>query len=412
MTRTTGVFWIASSDQDIAKARAVLRALKPAGVLDELGFLVLLAAFSEQLYPAISTIMTRARYFLLVPAIFRYIESLPAGRRRNTTNLARKLQIELCQALIRTDAEQPGIIGKRTGGNVQRLPSTVYWSGLTALQIASRSKTESSYLAELAQHPTRHRYLDDDGVAHEGEGESLWDSQAPVDRILGDDGSFRAGLSLRLTRREATYLRRRFLEGKKMPDSSLLGHLLSMGPRETTYDAPWTVPGLPSAIVRVVEHAKCLSLLARGAQLQYEALLFEARRVPDTGTRTAFVEWWQEARQDLLQWDVDDFVRLPFVTDASMRGDILFLRSWRDAIFSERTAAAAYKSLETRTMLRSREQSVRGVKARFASRYHLEQWQPPAAYDPRQLYALSFRHGIGTQILSDIANGLAQGSRT
>jgi hypothetical protein len=411
MTNTTGVFWIASSDQDIAKARAVLRSLKPAGVLDELGFLVLLGAFSDRLYPAISTIMTRARYFLFVPAIYRHIESLPAGRRRNAANLARRLQVALCQALLDTDPNQPGIIGKRTKGQVQRLPSSVYWFGLTSLGIARHRQPESSYLGDLSRRPARSRYADDDGITHEDDEDSLWDPSAPLDSILAADGTYPQGLSLKLTRREAAYLRDRFLAREAPEHPSLMAHLLRTDAAGIAHDAPWAVPALAPSLRNVVHHARLLSLLTRGAQLQYEALLFEARGVSDTGTENAFITWWGEAIPLLERWDLDDFARLPFLQHATMRGDVNFLRTWRARIMGLRSGAVAYADREARTLLRVREQAVRGGKARMVSAFHLEQWQPPKQYDARELYALTYRHGIGTTILADIHEGLARGGR-
>jgi hypothetical protein len=411
MTTTTGLFWIASSDQDIAKARAVLRSLKPAGVLDELGFLVLLGAFSGRLYPAISTIMTRARYFLFVPAIYQYIEALPAGRRRGSADAARRLQVALCQALLGTDPNQQGIIGKRTKGQVQRLPSTVYWSGLSELKIALHQRPESSYLAGLAQHPARGRYTDDDGISHEGEGDSFWDPEAPIDGVLLADGTFAKGLSLSLTRREAAYLRDRFLERESPDHPSLLGHLLYTGATRTAYETPWAIPGLPLTLKNVVHHARLLSLLTRGAQLQYDALLFEARKVRDTGTDHAFATWWRAATPLIREWDLDEFAKLPFLQHATLRGDVHFLRTWRALAIGKRSAAAAYADPEARMVLRNREQTVRGGKARLRSPFHLEQWQPPEEYDPQELHALSYRHGIGTTMLKDISEGLALGGR-
>ena len=64
MTVRGGVSWLSSSSAEIARARNVLKALTPGGVIDELGFLVLQGAFAEQFYPAVTTPMTRARYLI------------------------------------------------------------------------------------------------------------------------------------------------------------------------------------------------------------------------------------------------------------------------------------------------------------------------------------------------------------
>lgn len=63
--------WLASSTAEIARARDILKSLQPTGVIDELGFLMLQGAFADRFYPAIVTPMTRARYLILVPAIYQ-----------------------------------------------------------------------------------------------------------------------------------------------------------------------------------------------------------------------------------------------------------------------------------------------------------------------------------------------------
>ena len=71
MARKSAVFWLATSSAQIASARHALRELKPTSVLDELGFMVLKAAFANRFYPATNTTMTRARYLVFVPAVYR-----------------------------------------------------------------------------------------------------------------------------------------------------------------------------------------------------------------------------------------------------------------------------------------------------------------------------------------------------
>jgi hypothetical protein len=68
MTFRSGLAWLSSSSAEITRARSVLDALKKPGVIDELGFLMLNGVFAERLYPGVTTIMTRARYLVFVPA--------------------------------------------------------------------------------------------------------------------------------------------------------------------------------------------------------------------------------------------------------------------------------------------------------------------------------------------------------
>jgi len=68
--------WIDFSDDDQKRAQDYLRSLSE-GTLDELGFGIIRDAFGDLFFPATSTIMTRARYFILVPSI--YLATLQHG---------------------------------------------------------------------------------------------------------------------------------------------------------------------------------------------------------------------------------------------------------------------------------------------------------------------------------------------
>ena len=64
------------ADEDQKRAQDYLRSLSE-GTLDELGFGIIRDAFADLFFPATSTIMTRARYFILVPSI--YLKALEQG---------------------------------------------------------------------------------------------------------------------------------------------------------------------------------------------------------------------------------------------------------------------------------------------------------------------------------------------
>lgn len=64
--------WIDLSEEDQKRAQDYLRSLSE-GTLDELGFGIIRDAFADRFFPTTSTIMTRARYFILVPSIFLHV---------------------------------------------------------------------------------------------------------------------------------------------------------------------------------------------------------------------------------------------------------------------------------------------------------------------------------------------------
>src|SRR5262245_22438141 len=79
---SSAIGWIDFSPEHREKVRSVLDLLSTPGVVDELGIGVIRDSFSDSLFPGISTIQTRAKYFLTVPRIFKDYEKLPAHQRR------------------------------------------------------------------------------------------------------------------------------------------------------------------------------------------------------------------------------------------------------------------------------------------------------------------------------------------
>jgi hypothetical protein len=74
--------WVDFSSEHREKVQSVIDSLSTPGVIDELGIGVIRDSFSDSLFPGISTIQTRAKYFLTVPRLFKDYEKLPVHRRR------------------------------------------------------------------------------------------------------------------------------------------------------------------------------------------------------------------------------------------------------------------------------------------------------------------------------------------
>jgi hypothetical protein len=130
--------WIDFSSEHRDRVRTVIDLLATPGVVDELGIGLIRDAFSDTLFPGISTIQTRPKYFLIVPRILNDYEKLD-DRQRKKTNLRDYLAREEpnCRVKLaeRYGAQEGlGVIGvtfgTRTDTDVQRRPSSVYWNGL------------------------------------------------------------------------------------------------------------------------------------------------------------------------------------------------------------------------------------------------------------------------------------------
>lgn len=65
MASTIG--WLDQSEEQQRKMREVIALFAEPGTVDELGIGVVRDAFSDLLFPGLSTVQTRIRYFLFVP---------------------------------------------------------------------------------------------------------------------------------------------------------------------------------------------------------------------------------------------------------------------------------------------------------------------------------------------------------
>src|SRR5579862_2433842 len=72
--------WLDFSDAERKRAMQVLELLSRHETRDELGLGAIRDAFAEEMFPGISTVQRRARYFLFVPWTYREIERRWPGR--------------------------------------------------------------------------------------------------------------------------------------------------------------------------------------------------------------------------------------------------------------------------------------------------------------------------------------------
>jgi hypothetical protein len=415
--------WLSSSSAEIMRARNVLKALTPGGVIDELGFLILNGAFADRFYPAVTTPMTRARYFFFVPAIYQYIERSGRGVRHDVDKLARDLQYDLLKTLLKTIETERGAIGKESGRAILRPPSEIYWGALAVLGFATQRVSLATYQRRLSEGAFKTQALrdDDDKAIHPDEGESLWDPSLRLAYLLrGDehqDGVFPSSTTLRLRKLEAGLLKERYAALSSDGHRPLITHMVNLAQGQTLSGLdeirwPWDIPALPEHTADVVQHARRLSMFARGTTLQYYRLLIEKKGVDDAGAGDAFAAWWDEAHDDLGEWDLEAFFRLIAAWGANRRPhDRAFLGSWITRCVAADSGKRALDDPEARRIIAGREAQVRHGKERLRVKYQLDSWgQPPSGYHAGVLYQLDYRHSVGRQFAQDIVDGLSRGA--
>ena len=130
---------------------------------DELGVGQVRDALSDTLFPGTSTLLTRARYMILIPWCF-----MAAGRSGGTTEAIARRVDDFERSLIpalKADGDEEGLLGRVAGRGLKDLPSSLYWVALRQFGILSSPSLAIQDAIELGS-PT----LSDDD---EGDGASL-----------------------------------------------------------------------------------------------------------------------------------------------------------------------------------------------------------------------------------------------
>jgi len=243
--------WLDHREDDAQRVREALAAFDEQGMVDPLGFGGVRDAFSEMLFPGISTVQTRARYFLLVPWIYRALDSNGVSPGEGL-KVSRERELALIDSLLRGSIEQEGIIGRFSRARTKQLPSFTYWGGLGRWQIRLLDVTRQEYAATLASRRESPR-LD----AEMGPAPQPWHPGLPSP----PDGLFDQA-DLLLTEDEGEFLRGRILSSAP---GTYLALLVRDGHSGDVAGTPWEHPLAPSAPAQIVTQLKHARLFATAA---------------------------------------------------------------------------------------------------------------------------------------------------
>ena len=229
--------WIDFSKSERDKVASVIEGLRKKGVLDELGIAQIRDGFANLFFPGTTTIQTRAKYFLMVPYIFKYLES-------NSIKDSDKLKKELedlekgCAIKLlgedtsdgdEEEEDEGGVIGKRSirqGKWVKRPPSSIYWAGLKTYGIIYYpSFSIDEYLNTVSIRKSLKENISKSGNSNDNSDEGR------DDKGYGDIQSFnfwnietytkdwKENLKMDLTKEEGKFLKRQIIES--CPDSMI-----------------------------------------------------------------------------------------------------------------------------------------------------------------------------------------------
>jgi hypothetical protein len=262
--------WLDFSDAERRRALQVVELLGKPETRDELGLGAIRDAFAEALFPGMSTVQRRARYFLFVPWTFRDAELRWAGR-ADALERTRRKELQLIDPLLNA-GEKDGVIGSSAKANLRQVPSMIYWQGLLRWGIRRVEGTREQWGRAVAR--SQGIAIDDDGQTVNGAA-SWWHASLPEPPPDWPDSA-----SLTLRAEEADYLRERIRE-------HCAGTMLAaLAERRSPWEEvrfPWQLdaPELAETQRILLAHAQRFSERMHGAGLLYNHELAKRRHDPE-----------------------------------------------------------------------------------------------------------------------------------
>lgn len=316
--------WIDFSSEHRDRVKTVLDLLATPGVVDELGIGVIRDAFADLLFPGISTIQTRAKYFLIIPRIMKDYEQL-SDRQRSYLSMADYLSQREIQCRIRLvqkygKRDTLGIIGvsfgTREDREVQRQPSSVYWNGLRVFGILKTDLSLAEFCHWYGARRSRPRMLLEETREERGDDTDADDiALSPIARPPEAEG-WLDSLTITLSAAEGEFLHQLMaaaqpdsLLGQIMMDDRALGQFLALRENATfdeLADLPFVAHLADRRLRKIVRFAKLFWDLLLGAHVRYNCLLQE--RFGEEALRRDYARQWSDWRHQMRafpwnEWD-------------------------------------------------------------------------------------------------------------
>ena len=392
--------WLDYSEADQRRAREIIAMFSQRESRDELGLGVIRDALSDTLFPGTSVLLTRARYFLFVPWLFR--EGARRGRRGTQLSSWVEQQERRLIGTLRSGGDLEGLIGRYAGSAVQNLPSDIYWNSLRRFGILRQEGTAAQTVGFRQISGSL-----DDATEFLEHSDAVWAPSIPA--APGDFFSF-THCDFALTPDEASWLAERIAEA--VPDT-MLQFLVTKGTRPSASARyVWEEPEADAATERVrdaLEEARRFAVAMHGAALLYNVLL--AERAEELGLAgyeghrddfTARLDDWNREVEasDIGGWNLDLLWTLvadqgrPVAAPARA-----FVTHWVDLI-RRRIGNGLADDHNARALVRNREFHQKRNQARLRNDRLMRQWGG-ASGSAR----LNFRWPVVAGLLDDIVDG-------
>ena len=377
------------SKEERNKILATLKLLGTQTALDELGIGVIRDGYADILFPGISTIQTRAKYFVLIPYLFQKAAKLNLQSGAQVRKWLIAAEDKLVQTLAdNSDDSENGIIGKRALGQkrtVKMRPSGIYWNGLRTFEILRG--TGVSLAAACSMIAASSKMKAELTVVTDGE---TFDDQeaASYNSILfspiSPENNFEKEATILLTKKEAEFLAYKISQSA-LTKNTLLDFLIKNKLDCNSFDdIPENV--LPKMLQRDYRLARDFSDFIIGAHIRYNVIFSEYQD-------DEMIDEWNLWRNAFITrtFSLDDILSRISCNDLTER----FCREFLGLVYQNDVNAID-------ELIVHREKQIKGDRAKLRKpmeyRYNYDR--------PIHFYRLDFRFGTAKTIIHDIITGL------
>ena len=386
----------------------MLKVLGESGSLDELGVGIVRDSISDLLYPGTSVLHTRAKYYILIPELFKKAMKSGFTTGAEVRNLINTDQDKIARALRRavdeeTGTKAAGIIGGRSDRGVKMKPTRIYWNALRTTEILCNGDMSfddacsavAGYNSKTQNIVIKYEGEDDGGDAYDAGAGNFALFNAPCKESIKD---YLDNPTLHLRRDEADYLRSQFLHVPVMKNT-LMEYCLKT---KTSFEgeALGDIPtdDMPEVLRHNLALATEFANFIYGAYIMYNMMFFE------NGGENATADVKDRLEEKYKDWKKntpglphrDEILKIVKNHEHYKTAIRDFLTKFESAVKANPSDIC---SDEEKRIIRQREQACKSVKAKIGKDYPFQEIQTAP---------MNYRHGTGQTIISDILKGMVR----
>lgn len=383
--------WIDFSRSERNKIIQTLKMLEESTALDELGIGVIRDGYADILFPGISTLQTRAKYFVLLPYLFTMGQHQKFKRSSEVLPWIHRQEDLLVPTLTKNSEDTTGVIGLRAhkqGKSVKVRPTNIYWNGMKTFEILRDEHLSISNVCNILYSKQQRRNtieIKTEAKRSESGGfddETAVNENLPLFSSIAPDYSIMTDAAIELTKPEAEYLYQKITTSVKSRTSLLAFMLRENCLFPSFQDINEEI--LPHELRRSVRFAKAFAYFISGAHTRYNVIFSNG----EDGTQMESYRQWQET------FDFSSFHLSDVLSQVNSNPPVnVFLRE-----FYEASKAGDDQTVDK--LIIQREKSIKRERAKLGKPQEYR-------YDkPIHDYLLNYRYGTTYTMVNDILNGL------